>query len=143
MDMKTKYKMKGVGIEQTIQSVVKIHHDNQEKITKVEDRWNDELPEGTFKNVSILSPTSWLYYYRAWIYWLWSHVAWDTLWWNVCAAPLIWIGDHVVPERSADLFIMKGFEESQQRCRPSFRQRSEFRRGGGKEEMRTRDHVVV
>jgi len=51
LDLKTLYKLKGLGTEQTIASKVKIHYDESSgKITKVEDRWNDELPDGAFKN---------------------------------------------------------------------------------------------
>jgi len=49
MDLKTLYKVKGLGTEQTIDSKIKIHYEG-EKITKVEDRWNDQLPEGAFAN---------------------------------------------------------------------------------------------
>jgi len=49
MDLKTMYKVKGLGTEQTIDSKVKIFTEG-DKITRVEDRWNDELPEGAFKN---------------------------------------------------------------------------------------------
>ena len=84
MDMKTMYKMKGVGKEQTIESVIKIFYDEKDgKIEKVEDRWNDELPEGSFKNVSPLNPWSWLHYGESWVWWTWSWT-WDTWWWQVC-----------------------------------------------------------
>lgn len=48
MNLKTRYVVKGIGKEQTIDSVVKIHTDS-DKIAKVEDRWNDQLPDGTFR----------------------------------------------------------------------------------------------
>jgi len=49
MDLKTRYKIKGIGSEQIIESVVKIHTDAAgEKIVKVEDRWNDDIPDGPF-----------------------------------------------------------------------------------------------
>ncbi|PMD22283.1 hypothetical protein NA56DRAFT_570782 [Hyaloscypha hepaticicola] len=49
MDLKTRYKVKGIGSEQTIESVIKIHTDEKgERITKVEDRWNGEIPGGAF-----------------------------------------------------------------------------------------------
>jgi len=47
LDLKTMYKVKGLGTEQTIASKVKIYHEG-DKITKVEDRWNDQLPESAF-----------------------------------------------------------------------------------------------
>ena len=81
MDLKTMYKVAGIGTEQTIDSKVKIFTEG-EKITRVEDRWNDELPDGAFKNVSLLSLRSWLYYGQNWLYWGW-HFCWETWWWRV------------------------------------------------------------
>lgn len=71
----------GLGTEHIIASKVKIFTEG-EKIKKVEDRWNDELPEGAFKNVSVLSLRSWLYYGQSWVYWGW-HFCWETWWWRV------------------------------------------------------------
>jgi hypothetical protein len=52
MDLKTKYKVKGLGTEKTIESVVKIMIDERgEKITGVEDRWNGEIPDGPVATV--------------------------------------------------------------------------------------------
>jgi len=48
MELKTRYKIKGIGKEQTIESIVNIHTNNSGKITMVEDKWNNELPEGAF-----------------------------------------------------------------------------------------------
>ncbi|KAF2787099.1 hypothetical protein K505DRAFT_258452 [Melanomma pulvis-pyrius CBS 109.77] len=50
MDMKTKYTVKGIGKEQTIQSVIAIYLDAQGKIEKLEDRWNGELPDSKIAN---------------------------------------------------------------------------------------------
>ncbi|MCJ1372466.1 hypothetical protein MMC20_003691 [Loxospora ochrophaea] len=51
VDMKTRYVVKGVGKEVTIQSVVTIAYDEATgKITKVQDKWNGELPDSSFKN---------------------------------------------------------------------------------------------
>ena len=56
MDLKTKYTVKGVGMEQVIESKVCIHTDGAgEKIVKVEDKWDGKLPDGVFTNVSINS----------------------------------------------------------------------------------------
>ncbi|CZT02225.1 uncharacterized protein RAG0_09478 [Rhynchosporium agropyri] len=57
MDMKTRYKVKGLGSEKVIESVIRIHTDEKgEKITQVEDRWNGNLPEGpiatAFRNLN-------------------------------------------------------------------------------------------
>ena len=52
MDLKTKYTVKGVGMEQVIESKVLIHTDAAgEKIVKVEDKWDGKLPDGVFTNV--------------------------------------------------------------------------------------------
>jgi hypothetical protein len=45
------YKIKGIGSEQTIAGKVKVRSDDAGKITRVEDRWNDKLPDGAFANV--------------------------------------------------------------------------------------------
>ncbi|PSK60765.1 SnoaL-like domain-containing protein 3 [Elsinoe australis] len=47
MDLKTRYVVKGVGKEQIIQSVINIHTGADGKITKVEDKWDGKLPEGS------------------------------------------------------------------------------------------------
>ena len=52
MDLKTKYTIKGIRKEQTIDSVVAIYVDAQGKIEKVEDRWNGELPNSKIADVS-------------------------------------------------------------------------------------------
>lgn len=52
MDLKTTYKVKGLGTEKTIESVVKITTDSTgEKIVGVEDRWNGNIPEGPVATV--------------------------------------------------------------------------------------------
>jgi hypothetical protein len=53
MDLKTKYVIKGVNTEKTIDSVVAIYLDKQGKIEKVEDRWGGDLPNSKIANVSI------------------------------------------------------------------------------------------
>jgi len=57
IDMKTRYKVKGLGTEKEIESLVKIWTDDLgERIVKVEDRWNGEIPEGAiakaFRNLN-------------------------------------------------------------------------------------------
>ncbi|KAF1911055.1 hypothetical protein BDU57DRAFT_462210 [Ampelomyces quisqualis] len=47
MDLRTRYVIKGINKEQTIQSLVAIHLDDQGKISKVEDKWDGKLPEGS------------------------------------------------------------------------------------------------
>ncbi|KAH9864272.1 hypothetical protein J1614_010206 [Plenodomus biglobosus] len=50
IDMKTRYVIKGINKEQTIESVVAIYTDEQGKISRVEDRWNGKLPDGPISN---------------------------------------------------------------------------------------------
>ena len=53
MEMRNKYKVKGIGSEQVVESKIKIWASpDGTKITRVEDRWDDKLPEGGFKTVS-------------------------------------------------------------------------------------------
>lgn len=57
MDMKMRYVVKGINKAQTIQSVVAIHTtEDGAKITKVQDKWNGELPEGSVQDVSSAFP---------------------------------------------------------------------------------------
>ena len=91
MDMKTRYKVKGLGSEKVIDSKINIYTDG-DKISKVEDKWNGELPESGIANVSsvfqLLSPFWWANYAFAWGFWMWSFV-WETRVWNVrLASPL-------------------------------------------------------
>jgi len=52
MDMTTKYKVKGVGIEQTIPSKINIFVDEKTgKIMKVEDKWGGKMPDNAFVNI--------------------------------------------------------------------------------------------
>jgi hypothetical protein len=46
------YTVKGLGTEHTIDSKMEIFTECG-KIRKVEDRWNDELPEGVSRNVIV------------------------------------------------------------------------------------------
>ena len=49
MDLSTKYKLKGVGLEKVINSKINIYTNSVgNRITKVEDRWDGEIPEGAF-----------------------------------------------------------------------------------------------
>ena len=52
IDISNKYTLKGLGKSQIINSVVKIWVDEQGKIERVEDRWNSNLPDGPFPQVS-------------------------------------------------------------------------------------------
>lgn len=82
MSLKTRYVVKGIGKEQTIESKVHIYTEGG-KISKVEDKWDGQLPEGAFKTVRVLSPSSWLRYVGSRLFWLWSLVWW-TRGWKVC-----------------------------------------------------------
>lgn len=53
IEMKTKYTVKGLGSEQTIDSKVKIFTEGEGenmRVKRVEDRWDDDLKEGTFRD---------------------------------------------------------------------------------------------
>jgi len=52
MDLKTRYKVKGLGIETTITSVVTMTTNEKGKIVKVQDKWNGKLPNNAFMDVS-------------------------------------------------------------------------------------------
>ena len=89
MDLRTRYVVKGISKEQTVNSKVNISYDKATgKITKVEDKWDGKLPDSSFTNVSIaqlLSPWWYLHYAESWGWRLWSFT-WDTWWWQVCSA---------------------------------------------------------
>lgn len=54
LDLKTKYVVKGIGKETTINSVVKIFTEEvqgEERIKGVEDRWDGEIPDGAIAKV--------------------------------------------------------------------------------------------
>lgn len=68
--MTTMYKVKGIGKETTITSKVNIFHENG-KITRVEDKWNGNLPDSGIANVSnyrgyILNPFFWADWSFSW-----------------------------------------------------------------------------
>ncbi|KAL8952160.1 MAG: hypothetical protein Q9222_001914 [Ikaeria aurantiellina] len=85
MDMKTRYVTKGISKEQIIESRINIFYDKDSgKITKVQDKWSGELPDSSFKNVSmeqLFSPWWWVHYAEGWAWWMWSFT-WDTWWWQ-------------------------------------------------------------
>jgi len=92
LDLKTRYVVKGIGKEQTIQSLVAIHTDEQGKISKVEDKWDGKLPESGIANVSsvfqLLNPFWWGHYWVGWGFWVWSWT-WETQAWRVRAFPVL------------------------------------------------------
>lgn len=85
MNLSQRYKVKGIGKEQTVNSVVEIYTDG-DKISKVADKWDGKLPEGSISNVSafytLLNPLWWLRYTEAWMFWIWS-LCWETSVWRV------------------------------------------------------------
>lgn len=86
MDLKTRYVVKGIGKEQTINSKIKIWVEG-DKISKLHDEWDGKLPESGIVKVSerylpVLSPWWWLKYAEGWIFRLWSFT-WSTLVWRV------------------------------------------------------------
>ena len=88
MDMRTRYVVKGIGKEQTIDSKINIFYDKATgKITKLEDKWDGKLPDSSFTNVSIdqlFNPWWYLHYAEGWAWWTWSFT-WEMWWWQVCA----------------------------------------------------------
>ncbi|KAF2433372.1 hypothetical protein EJ08DRAFT_647417 [Tothia fuscella] len=51
MNLKTRYVVKGIGKEQTIESVINIFTNaDGSRISKVQDKWDGELPDSGFKN---------------------------------------------------------------------------------------------
>ncbi|KAF2137664.1 uncharacterized protein K452DRAFT_301838 [Aplosporella prunicola CBS 121167] len=50
MELKTRYIVKGAKSSTTIKSVVSIYTDSTGQITKVEDKWNDEVADSTIVN---------------------------------------------------------------------------------------------
>lgn len=75
LDMTTMYKVKGIGKETTITSKVNIFHENG-KITRVEDKWNGNLPDSGIANVSnyrgyILNPVFWIDWAFSWGFAFW------------------------------------------------------------------------
>lgn len=84
LDLKTKYKLKGLGTEKIIESVIKIHTDAEGKrIVGVEDRWNGEIPEGAFAKVGVLdlfNPLWWTRSAEMVGFWGWSLVWWSRSW---------------------------------------------------------------
>ena len=86
MDLKTRYVVKGIGKEQTIASKIQIFYDKSTgKITQVQDKWDGNLPDSTFTNVSVeqlLNPWWYVHYAEGWAWWGWSFT-WNTWWWQV------------------------------------------------------------
>ncbi|QIW99731.1 hypothetical protein AMS68_005249 [Peltaster fructicola] len=50
MDLVTRYKIKGIGKETTINSKINIFTNEAGKITKVEDKWDGKLPDSSIAN---------------------------------------------------------------------------------------------
>ncbi|KDN63405.1 hypothetical protein CSUB01_11904 [Colletotrichum sublineola] len=51
LELKNSYTVKGVKAEQTMESVVQIEVGDDGKIVKVNDKWNNNLPDGAFSQV--------------------------------------------------------------------------------------------
>ncbi|KAL0938074.1 uncharacterized protein CTRU02_207805 [Colletotrichum truncatum] len=51
--LKNSYTVKGVKVEQTMDSLVQIEVGDDGKIVKVNDKWNNELPDGAFSQVRV------------------------------------------------------------------------------------------
>jgi hypothetical protein len=51
--LSNKYVLKGLGTEKVMDSVVDIHVGPDGRISRVEDKWNDKLPQGPFATASL------------------------------------------------------------------------------------------
>lgn len=84
MDLKTRYKVKGLGTEKIIESVIKIYTDESgDRITQVEDRWNGNIPEGAFGKVSLidlLNPFWWINVCGIVWFWVFCKICWTRPW---------------------------------------------------------------
>ena len=66
MELSNKYTVKGIGKDQIVNSIVRIHLGADDRIDKVEDRWNNKLPEGTVSEVGFMSHTPPVWAARSW-----------------------------------------------------------------------------
>lgn len=84
MELKTRYVVKGINKEQTINSIIEIKTTaDGQKIEYVADKWDGELPDSSIKNVSVkqvINPFWWAHYWFAWVWWTWSFVWWTGPW---------------------------------------------------------------
>lgn len=96
MDLSQRYKVKGIGKEQMVNSIVEIHTDG-DKISKVADKWDGKLPDSSISNVSsfwtLLSPFWWLRYAEGCVICIWSLASetpvWRVSFWGpLCTASL-------------------------------------------------------
>ena len=115
LDLTNKYVLKGLQKEQVMSSHVKIHVDADGKIEKLEDRWNDKLPDGPVSEVSLSSSPSYSFpssfsllglpvppRLRAlvstaglWGWWAFAHASW---WWPfLVRAPVVFCTPHSPP----------------------------------------------
>lgn len=141
MSLKTRYVVKGIQKETTINSVVSIATDSAGTITKVEDRWDGSLPDSSIANVStvwqLASPFWWANYTFAWAWWTASWAWWSTPW--LVRTAMAVVTTPFFPLRGecccADLlfFLRTGFPSTQRSQRPKNGRRSEERRGGRKD----------
>lgn len=102
LKLDTVYTVKGLGTKKEINSEVEIFHDDKTGlITHVKDKWNGELPEGGFKELSlgkVLSPGWWLG--------AWAGVGWWAFVNVVCQAP----GWEVRPITSSSICSGEGWD---------------------------------
>lgn len=99
--LRNRYKIKGLGRTTDIQSTIIIETTEEKKeqialgagglrIVKVQDRWDNKLPDSSIVNVSelsqLISPLWWFQYTEGWAFWTWS-LAWETRPWRVSSEP--------------------------------------------------------
>jgi hypothetical protein len=108
MDMTTMYKVKGIGKETTISSKINIWHEGG-KITRVEDKWNGELPDSGIANVSnyrgyIFNPLFWTDYGFSWSFGLWVFMS-DTRFAMVRGLSVVFTLTYLCILLSADILV--------------------------------------
>ena len=78
-----------MGMEKIIDSKIMIHYDEATgRVTKVQDKWNGDLPSSSFADVSLINlfnPWWWVGRVEPWVFWAWS-LTWDTHVWQVRGA---------------------------------------------------------
>lgn len=121
IDMKTRYVVKGVNSEKIINSVVNIFTNDKGKITKVEDKWDGSLPDGSVKNVSLRpwNPWAWLEFYGNIGFWAFSFF-WYTWPWMVRTTRSCIMFDFHGRLSFANNWILAGFPPPQRQLCPAY-----------------------
>ncbi|KAI2615307.1 hypothetical protein GGR54DRAFT_642327 [Hypoxylon sp. NC1633] len=119
MSLSNKYVLKGAKTEHIINSVIRIHVGGDGKIDKVEDRWNDKLPEGTVSEVSfplasipIRSLRHMAVVSVDWGWWAFCHASWWQPFWAFRKLNAVTVPNFVkVPENEEQDMQMRAERE--------------------------------